>query len=282
MASLSTEISDDVNRYLNLKELTTLATVSTNSFFRGLNNMKFNRFMPEENGEEILRIFKRREKVKLSDLKESSNINITDQYEETFLHWAIRINDVEMVNFLTNNGSDINFRDYLGETPLYRASEEMFLQRGPYGPSVGAFGYLIRDRYPKFLKETLYIESIENNIKIAKILINSGADINIANANGKTPLFQMTENFTYRNSVDNVELATLLINSGANVNKADIEGRTPLFMAVKITNYDMIKVLINFNADVNKANNKGQTPLQVAIRNKNDEIIQLLKEAGTH
>ena len=103
MTSSLLEISDDVNRYLNLDELATLSTVSTNSFFRGLNNMKFNRFIPKENGEEILRKLKNKEKVKLSDVKGSANLNVIDKYGDTPLH--IVIDNMEMVELLKEAGA---------------------------------------------------------------------------------------------------------------------------------------------------------------------------------
>ena len=96
MTSLLFEISEDVNRYLNLKELTTSSTVSTNTLFRGLNNIQFNRFIPKENGEEILMKLDNREKVKLSDIKSSANLNFTDQYKITPLHPAIYNNNTEI------------------------------------------------------------------------------------------------------------------------------------------------------------------------------------------
>jgi ankyrin repeat protein len=64
-------------------------------------------------------------------------------------------------------------------------------------------------------------------IECARHLIDAGADIDLADPDGVTPLLLAIINFE-------IDLAEYLIEAGANVDKWDIYGRTPLYAAVDI------------------------------------------------
>ncbi len=97
----------------------------------------------------------------------------------------------------------------------------------------------------------------------AEVLINNnGADVNVKDNDGQTPLFWAR----------NVDIAKVLINNGADVNAKDIYGQTPLFWA---RNVDIAKVLINNGADVNAKDIYGRTPLFFAkSKNEADLLIK--------
>ena len=99
------------------------------------------------------------------------------------------------------------------------------------------------------------------NLSAVELLVQSGADVNIKDEQGKTPLMYLlnkTEN------LPNLEVVKLLIQSGADVNDRDNDGGTPLLYASKNTLVDSgleaIKLLIQSGADVN-----------IAVRDKNGD-----------
>ena len=59
--------------------------------------------------------------------------------------------------------------------------------------------------------------------QITQILIKAGADVNIADRYGRTPLMLVVENF-----FDTTPIMQMLINAGADVNAKDNRGRTIL------------------------------------------------------
>ena len=80
---------------------------------------------------------------------------------------------------------------------------------------------------------------------------------------------------------NDVKTVALLITAGANVNLANKFGNTPLFFAVGNGHTEIVKLLIAKGADVNKADNKyGITPLYRASSKGHTEIVELLKLAG--
>ncbi|TET36809.1 MAG: ankyrin repeat domain-containing protein [Planctomycetota bacterium] len=61
-----------------------------------------------------------------------------------------------------------------------------------------------------------------------------------------------------------MDAAALLIDRGADVNIADIRGKTPLHMAVTLKNKDFAEMLIRKGANVNPLTSVGDTPLDWA------------------
>lgn len=109
------------------------------------------------------------------------------------------------------------------------------------------------------------------NAEMAKMLIDSGADVNAANLEGGTPL---RDACVY----DSLELVDMLIQAGADVNRRDTEiGNTPLF---HMNSIDVAKALINAGADVNARNDNGSTPLHCACVWAGLDVIKLLVESG--
>ena len=113
----------------------------------------------------------------------------------------------------------------------------------------------------------------KNNTEIAKLLIEYGADINVKGDYGKTPLHDAI-------SKNNVEIAKLLIEHGADVNVKDYIGYTLLGYAVSNNNAEIVKLLIEHGANVNVKNNGDDTLLKSAIANEQTEIAKLLIEHG--
>ncbi|KKP25019.1 MAG: hypothetical protein UR12_C0049G0006 [candidate division TM6 bacterium GW2011_GWF2_30_66] len=115
-----------------------------------------------------------------------------------------------------------------------------------------------------------------NNLDIVTLLLNKGADANIASDYGWTPLYWAC----YKN---NLELVKLLLDYGAkeSINKVDkLFGKTPLYWACGNDNLDIVTLLLASGADINKADEDGRTPLFLACENNNLEIVKLLLANG--
>jgi ankyrin repeat protein len=70
----------------------------------------------------------------------------------------------------------------------------------------------------------------------------------------------------------------LLLESGANANIRNHEGNTPLHLAIELGRYDIIQLLLGRGADVHAKDNVGWTPyLLASIRGKR-EIMRLLSD----
>ncbi|MCL1876306.1 MAG: ankyrin repeat domain-containing protein [Synergistaceae bacterium] len=105
--------------------------------------------------------------------------------------------------------------------------------------------------------------------------IKEGADVNVKNNNGDTPLIMVAEK-------GNPEAIDMLIQAGADVNAINSDGWTPL-MTAALYNKDpeVLNTLVKRGADVNAKTDEGVTPLMMAAYdNKNPEVLNVLIQAG--
>lgn len=77
-------------------------------------------------------------------------------------------------------------------------------------------------------------------------------------------------------------MARLLIESGADVNQADQFDNTPLWVATFTGHDVVAKLLIDGGADVNQADTDGRTPVDVAAENGHEAVVKLLMDSGGH
>ncbi|MBL8714152.1 MAG: ankyrin repeat domain-containing protein [Alphaproteobacteria bacterium] len=108
-------------------------------------------------------------------------------------------------------------------------------------------------------------------LKIAQLLIEHGANVNLADRNKATAL-------TWAASTGNLEAATLLIEKGADVNASD---GVALAMATKNEKIDVARLLIKKGADINAGpgSNSG-SPLFFAAQDGNAEFVKELFDGG--
>ena len=78
----------------------------------------------------------------------------------------------------------------------------------------------------------------------------------------------------------NTQVAELLLAFGANINLKDSDGRTPLHRCTASNNFDAVELLIRIGASLEVSDSKGKTPLDIAIENSFFEIEELLQKFG--
>jgi hypothetical protein len=101
--------------------------------------------------------------------------------------------------------------------------------------------------------------------------INQGADVNVVDYLGITPLFIAS----YIGKFKNVHM---LLKHGASPNVQDEDGNTALHTnSLETGNPKITEILLQYGADPTITNNEGQTALDIAIENKNSKLINLIK-----
>ena len=114
-------------------------------------------------------------------------------------------------------------------------------------------------------------------MELGKLLIEAGANVNVDDGHGATPL--------YNSAAEKSDLMLLLVEHGACVNSKTgvyIDGpadQTPLHMAIHSPGN--LAILIHEGARLNATDTEGNTALHCAVRADELASVKLLLDAGT-
>ena len=120
----------------------------------------------------------------------------------------------------------------------------------------------------------LIIAIVNKHPKIADYLISVGADVNLEDIDGKSPLM-------YACMIADLALVQKLLSSGANVRARSKKGKTTaLLLAAGYSNSDIFNKLIASGADINAKDINGFTVLHYAVEGGNIETVKLILNTG--
>lgn len=116
-------------------------------------------------------------------------------------------------------------------------------------------------------------------------LIKKGADPNLANADGETPLMYAVylepySSYNFITHVSECHFTEALLKAGAKVNAKDKKGRTALHVAAAGGGRDAADRLIKHRAALDAKDKDGLTPIQIAQIENKDALVRDLKSAG--
>ena len=110
-------------------------------------------------------------------------------------------------------------------------------------------------------------------------MFDFGANCNIPDYYGDTPLHYACDNFIYNDN--RTELIRLYVDNGADINIRNSKGKTPFFVSCDGDDNDVVRFLISeIHVDVNIPDNEGNTPLHFACNKRNLELIRILLFEG--
>ena len=220
--------------------------------------------------------------------------------EHTALHAAVHccfLNGIAQL--LVQHGADLEAKDRLGETPLFKAATnnnlaEFFLKCGSAANTKNKFGEtpLMKalEQSAVSIVRTLLEHGASINaadqhqiypllhcvrpidVEICELLLEYGCDVNITDDNGETALHQLAWG---------PDVVKMLLDQGACVGALDRENRTPLHAACYQGHPTSIELLIHHGADINSTDNHGWTPLHFAAAGENYDALEVLIQNGS-
>jgi ankyrin repeat protein len=227
---------------------------------------------PNADGQTALMVVARTSQVDAARLllKRGANVNASEQWRgQTALMWATAQKQPAMVKALIAAGANVNARSTVNNWERQVTAEP----RAIYRPAGGLTPLLYAAR--------------EGCVECAALLVDAGADVNLADPEGISPLLMAVINMHF-------DLAASLIRKGANPDKWDFWGRAPLYAAVDVstiprggrpdrpsldrtTSVEMAAMLLEAGANVN-----AQLKLSPPFRNiGNDRGLDGLLTTGT-
>lgn len=219
---------------------------------REITNYKFYKTIEEELEDKDSSL---REQVEIFDqlLDAGGSIKYDCEYNSpNYLYWAVEKGNIDLINFLVHkaNNKYTNYRDRHGQTPLYIAIK--------YG-----------------------------HVDAVKLLIYLGADVNIQDETGNSPLHTAIRSIEKTRRIKDivlkenaikryVELVDILMQHSADLHVRNIYGDTPLHLAAREGHIRGIKILLNQGARFSK-NNYGHTPIDLAKFSQYTKIVRMLE-----
>lgn len=189
------------------------------------------------------------------------------------LHDAVRSGDAETVEQLIQSRIvAINEPGLGGRMPLHEISHAPSMRVAQLLIESGADVEARDDLGQTPLSLVAYRAYLDGAASLAEFLVSNGADVNSHSEGGYTPLYNATSG-----PGDELEMVRLLIDRGADVNARTEDGSTALHVAAREGKAARAELLIEHGADVNARNSRRDTPLGVA---NGRGVRRLLREHG--
>jgi ankyrin repeat protein len=239
-----------------------------------------------DDGETPVMLAARTGAVKVAELlvQHRANVNARERFrDQTALMWAAAESHPDMVAFLISKGAAVNARAKANDWPNQMTSEP----RVQYRPTGGLTPLLYAAR--------------SGCRPCVEALLKAGADIDLPNPDGMTPLMMAIDNSHY-------EVARYLLDHAANPHTWDWWGRTPLYVVVNMrggpdsnpgprepASLDLVHALLNAGVNANHQLNMlqpgrngnsgrfkddllntGATPLLRAAQTFDNEVVRAL------
>ncbi|WP_020004698.1 ankyrin repeat domain-containing protein [Brachyspira innocens] len=205
--------------------------------------------------EEAIELAKKQKYYEIEKLLSSEDSNNIAGYDE--LMNAVSKGDMKALEKLIKDDTDLN-KQYDKITPLNLASARNDKEMVKFLVEKGA-DINLEDGYGY----TPLMKAIDYyNVGLAKNIIDLKPDLNaICSATGDTPLTYLVNANKYGGGAD---LCYYMIKNGADINKKNKEGNTPLMIAAASYSYGIVGVLVNMGADYNIKNKEGKTAIDIA------------------
>ncbi|CAC5407952.1 unnamed protein product [Mytilus coruscus] len=200
-------------------------------------------------------------KVKKELLKDVNNSDMTISMKIACIAGYTSIVKVLSPQFILKNLTTL---DDEGNTPLLCASiagklsiVKLFLKNVNDSSNKGQTPLMNASRY--------------GFLEIVDLLLTYGAEVNVQNEMGESPL-----SLACQHDRGDVEVVKILLTYGAKVNVQNAKGETPLILACQSDRINVIKKLIEAEADVTICNNAGVSALMYACGNGTLNAVRIL------
>jgi ankyrin repeat protein len=212
-------------------------------------------------------------------LDHGAEVNSRDKNKKTPLHLAMEEYWFQLARILLDHGADANTEDIHGTTPLHLLSASRLHDNDILDLVWPLLGHGAVVNIADKDKQTPLLLAIGGDwFELARILLEHGADADVDNDKGATPLHLLSISQTHDEG-DALDLLWLLLGHGAVVNKRDKINQTPLLLAMGRGWFNLARILLEHGADANAEDNNGKTPLHMLsefqIYDKSDSPSQL-------
>ncbi|MBL6605417.1 MAG: ankyrin repeat domain-containing protein [Alphaproteobacteria bacterium] len=236
-------------------------------------------------------------------IKANADLGALDRYGNTAFHYAVYCNDIEIIDDFFDRKLNAEIKNDDGETPLHTAAfegkilsvekliahgvslnEQDFIGRTPlmratyYLENIKTVELLLAHGSSVELAEfrgytPLHGAALKGNCEAVKGLLDYGADVRVVSDFGLTPLHSAALG-------NNSATFYTLLNKGADIEACTDYKRTPLHFAASVNAFNSIQALVQYGANRAAIDYAGSWPLDLFYPNcseDDDDIMKLLE-----
>jgi len=193
---------------------------------------------------------------------------------------------LEVTRILIERGASINARDSSDRTPLHPTFvnipgtfDDTYFDVVRYlldhGADVGAQANTEHST-------PLHLASYHGGLKVSRLLLNRGVNINVRDKKCRTPLHEVLTGLGNGPSDYYINEVQFLLDHGADVGAEDNNHSTPLHVISEYGNVNAARLLLEHGACVDAVDNDHLAPLHVASSYGNHQIARLLLAHGAN
>ncbi|XP_070765650.1 CARD- and ANK-domain containing inflammasome adapter protein [Enoplosus armatus] len=191
-------------------------------------------------------------------LQSRASVDARNHHKKTALFYAVSRNNDKTVTVLLNAGAAVNC-DVVNEA--IKLNEESILR------------LLLGNVSEEALGSALFSAVKQNHDGVVTILIDSGANVNLLDKQGYTPLLLSAE-------LGHTEVFRVLVAKQAKLDATLSDLSSALHLAVRSGSEPIVQTLLEKGLDPNITGPKAQTPLHLAAQCNRPELVDLLLRAG--
>ena len=224
-------------------------------------------------------------------LAKKADVNAAQADGTTAVHWAVRHDDLEMLDQLVRAGASVTTANRLGATPLYLAC---------VNGNAAIIGRLIKNGADvngtvlQHGETPLMFAARSGNVGAVKLLLEGGAQVDARET------LRETTAVVWAAEQNHAEIVKLLAGHDADLNgqstiaeakkrrgvvyaqgeNLHTGGITPLVVAAREGALEAVKALVEAKADLNKPSGDRSTALLVAVQNGHYDVAHYLVDRG--
>ncbi|KAK3604455.1 hypothetical protein CHS0354_015629 [Potamilus streckersoni] len=214
--------------------------------------------------------------------QEPATVNDEDRYGKTALHKAVETGCEESVRLLLRYNANVNHRTHGGVTAM------MFLCDSTDLGNVANVIKLLLDAAAEVdikdraLRTALHYAAIRKNPTAVELLLRAGADPNVMDKTGRTPLTNIIwENVRIKDGQSMIDpdimaCIELLTQAGSDLNVTVMEYSNPLIVSASLKAWMLVRYFLDHGADPNPKFHSSVTPLLISANKEDTKTAKVL------
>jgi ankyrin repeat protein len=205
-------------------------------------------------------------------LDKGVDVNSRQDDHRTPLHLAAYYGELKVARVLIEHKADVDSRDKEGKTPLY-----LLLEVGSHDDDDirDLARFLLEHRTDINIRTTnewtlLHEAACKWKLEIVRLLLDCGANPNVENDEGDTPLHLVSRSWQYHPQERGAGIVRLLLEHSVDVDAREKNGWTSLHWAAFTWRVEIAQVLLDHGANAKLQAERGETALHVVSRGKHN------------